>query len=146
MNWKIITVGRPALPWAREAAADYLQRLTRTNKVELVHLKEASPEQAEKQMLAASQNGLRIVLDERGRTMRSRDLAAWIQRQELSGTKRCHLLIGGANGHGEALRQQADERWSLSTFTLQHELALVVLLEQLYRACTILRGEPYHRD
>ena len=56
-------------------------------------------------------------------------------------------MIAGvrADGHPEELRQAADETWSLSTMTLQHELALVVLLEQLYRAFSIQRGDPYHR-
>lgn len=146
MNWKIITVGKPALAWARDAVSDYHQRLGRTNKVELVYLKPDAPKQIEKQMLAASESSLRIVLDERGKAMRSRDLAGWIQRHELAGSKRCSLMIGGADGHGESLRQSADECWSLSSFTLQHELALVVVLEQLYRAYSIMRGEPYHRE
>jgi 23S rRNA (pseudouridine1915-N3)-methyltransferase len=61
------------------------------------------------------------------------------------GIKTISLLIGASDGHTKDLRSQADEVWSLSPLTLQHELALVVLLEQLYRAYTIKRGEPYHR-
>ena len=55
------------------------------------------------------------------------------------------LLIGGADGHSDELRDKADQIWSLSGFTMQHELAQVVLLEQIYRVHTILKGEPYHR-
>jgi 23S rRNA (pseudouridine1915-N3)-methyltransferase len=59
--------------------------------------------------------------------------------------KRVALLIGGADGHSPVLRGAADHVLSLSAFTLQHELALVVLLEQIYRVHTLLKGEPYHR-
>ena len=59
--------------------------------------------------------------------------------------KNVSFLIGGSDGHSSELRNCCDEIWSLSAMTMQHELALVVLLEQLYRAYTIKRGEPYHR-
>jgi 23S rRNA (pseudouridine1915-N3)-methyltransferase len=59
--------------------------------------------------------------------------------------KEVSFLIGGADGHDPAVRHAADLVWALSPLTLQHELALVVLLEQLYRAYSIKRGEPYHR-
>ena len=60
--------------------------------------------------------------------------------------KKLTFLIGGADGHPPELRERCDETWSLSKLTMQHELALVVLLEQLYRVFTIKRGEPYHRE
>ena len=60
--------------------------------------------------------------------------------------KKVAFLIGGADGHPPELRERCDEIWSLSRMTMQHELALVVLLEQLYRVFTIKRGEPYHRE
>jgi len=56
------------------------------------------------------------------------------------------FILGGANGHDQSLLERADFLWSLGPLTLQHELALVVTLEQLYRARTILAGHPYHRD
>ena len=64
----------------------------------------------------------------------------------MLGKRDIALLIGGADGHTAEVRQAADWVWSLSQLTLQHELALVVLLEQLYRAYTIKAGTPYHRD
>lgn len=86
-----------------------------------------------------------MALDERGRTLSSGNFANWIGRQELAGRKRISILIGGADGHDELVRSAADEIWSLSAMTLQHELAQVVFLEQLYRAYAILRRAPYHR-
>jgi 23S rRNA (pseudouridine1915-N3)-methyltransferase len=111
-----------------------------------VVVKEGPREQVEAQLLQASAGGLRLILDERGKALRSLELADWIRRRDLEGVKRASLLIGGADGHSEALRAQADACWTLSAFTLQHEVALVVLAEQLYRAYSILRGEPYHRE
>jgi 23S rRNA (pseudouridine1915-N3)-methyltransferase len=146
MHWKIITVGKPALPWARAALDEYLRRLKRAVRVEHVIVKEGPREQVENQLLRASMNSLRIVLDERGRARRSTELARWIQDHELCGTKQASLIIGGADGHSAAFRELANECWTLSSFTLQHEIALVVLVEQLYRAYSIIKGEPYHRE
>jgi 23S rRNA (pseudouridine1915-N3)-methyltransferase len=86
------------------------------------------------------------VLDEQGKQVTSRELARKLSDWELGRTKAVAFLIGGADGHSDELRRTADWCWSLSPLTLQHELALVVLLEQLYRARCINAGTPYHRD
>lgn len=145
MKWQIISIGKPALPWARLAVEDYTQRIRRVAQVEMSFLRQGTNAQNASRSLEASAGTLRVVLDERGRQMGSVDLARWIGKQEMAGRKAVSLLIGGADGHADEVKQSADELWSLSTMTLQHELALVVLLEQLYRAFTIQRGEPYHR-
>lgn len=146
MNWKIITVGKPSLSWAKSGVDDYLRRLSRTIKIEWVVVREGVEEAVTKRMLEASEGCKRVVLDERGEAWRSIELAGWISQQEQVGVKRAALLIGGANGHSKAVRAAADVCWSLSALTLQHELALLVVMEQLYRAGTIQRGEPYHRE
>lgn len=146
MQWRLITVGKPSLPWARSGMEDYLARLRRVTKFEHLVVREGSQELVEQAMMSASQGGLRIVLDERGKMRRSLELAQWVEDKQIRGVKRVSLMIGGANGHSEQMRAAADECWSLSTFTLQHEIALVVLAEQIYRAHSILRKEPYHRE
>jgi 23S rRNA (pseudouridine1915-N3)-methyltransferase len=146
MQWKLITVGKPALPWAKAALEDYLYRLKRVTRIEYVVIKEGPRDQVETQLLSASEESLRIILDERGKSRRSLELARWIEQHDLRGTKRASLIIGGADGHSEKFREQADECWTLSSYTLQHEIALVVLAEQIYRAYTIMRKEPYHRE
>lgn len=88
----------------------------------------------------------RIVLDERGDHVNSRALAKKVTEWEMQGPRDFAVLVGGADGHTEELRQAAGWTWSLSKLTLQHELALVVAMEQLYRAYTIKAGLPYHRD
>ena len=67
-------------------------------------------------------------------------------RWENRSIPKCALLVGGADGWDEAMRKKADLLWSLGSLTLQHEMALLVALEQIYRACTIKAGTPYHRD
>lgn len=146
MHWKLITVGKPSLPWARAALEDYLGRLKRAARVEHVVVKEGPRDSVELSLLQASEGALRIILDERGSALRSLELAAWVEGQQLRGTKKAALIIGGADGHSAGFRQKAHVCWSLSSFTLQHEVALVVMAEQLYRAYSILRKEPYHRE
>lgn len=146
MHWKIITIGKPALSWAKSGAGDYLQRLRRHGQVEWRSLRDGTRTQVTQRMLEASADCMRVVVDERGCGWRSLELAEWVRKRELDGVKRVALLIGGADGHSEELRKRADLCWSLSPLTLQHEVALLVVLEQLYRAGTILRGEPYHRE
>jgi 23S rRNA (pseudouridine1915-N3)-methyltransferase len=145
MKWLIITVGKPALPWARDAAADYLRRVSRWADVEHKVVREGDSASVSKRMLEASQDTWRIVLDEKGKSISSAAFAGWIDKQNLAGRKRVSFLIGGADGHSPEIRAAANEVWSLSTLTLQHELALVIFLEQLYRGYSILHGTPYHR-
>ena len=145
MKWKIITIGKPALSWARAAVDDYLHRVQRMIQIEMMPLRDGTQSQVALRALDASDGAWRIVLDERGRQLGSVPFAKWIENQELNSRKCTAFLIGGADGHPPEVRAAADETWSLSAMTLQHELALVVLMEQIYRACTILRGGPYHR-
>jgi len=87
-----------------------------------------------------------VVLDERGETLSSRELADKIRVWQDSGVGTVAFLIGGANGHSDALRRRADLKLSFGRMTLPHMLMRVVLAEQIYRAKTILDGHPYHRD
>jgi 23S rRNA (pseudouridine1915-N3)-methyltransferase len=143
---RILVAGKPSLAYAKSGVAEYLKRLTRYGKHELVHLKAGDPESVSQALLERSQGTYRIALDERGDTL---DTVTWAKRfetLELRGDiKAASFLIGASDGHTSALREQADEVWCLSKLTLQHELALVVLLEQIYRVATFQRGEPYHR-
>jgi 23S rRNA (pseudouridine1915-N3)-methyltransferase len=97
-------------------------------------------------LMLRSKAMFRIVLDERGEEVPSRGLAKKISEFEMHGKRDVAVLIGGADGHTEQVREAAGWMWSLSKLTLQHECALVLVLEQLYRAYTIKAGLPYHRD
>ncbi len=102
--------------------------------------------EAEAKVLLASLSprALVIALDERGRSFRSEEWARWLLRA-LEEREEVSFLLGGAYGLAPQVLNRADLRLSLSPFTLGHEIALLVFLEQLYRAFTILSGEPYHK-
>ncbi len=88
----------------------------------------------------------RIVLDERGKALTSQAFSNLLRDIRDRGEGTTAFLIGGADGHGEAARQQSRQSISLGPMTLPHGLARIVLVEQIYRAVTILSGHPYHRD
>lgn len=146
MNWKIFAAGKPALAYAKSGIEEYLKRLKRGANVELVYLKAGDSESVSRDLLARSEGTFRIALDERGRDWTTSNLVEKINDWEMDpGIKTISLLIGASDGHTKELRSKSNAVWALSPLTLQHELALVVLLEQIYRAYSIKRGEPYHR-
>lgn len=156
MKLRVIVVGRDRGDALCDVASDYLTRLGRVFPTTLVEVKEeparsSNPvdrvraieaERLEKALLP----GERVVaLDERGKEHTSVELAQRMSRWADEGRSSVAFLIGGPNGLDPALVAKADERWALSRLTLPHRLARVLLAEQLYRATTIMRGEPYHK-
>lgn len=87
-----------------------------------------------------------ILLDERGKNLSSPELAQWIQQKANASAKRLVFLVGGAFGVDEAVMKRADFTWSLSRLVFPHMLVRLILSEQVYRACTILRNEKYHHS
>jgi len=87
-----------------------------------------------------------VLFDERGRELTSRELSAFIERKSVSLAHNLVFVIGGPYGFSKAIYDRADMLMSLSKMTFPHELARLVVVEQLYRAGTISRGEPYHHD
>lgn len=146
IRWHLLTVGKPRLAYARAGADEYLGRLKKFTTVRWLPQKAAAGPRESQALLGASTGMFRVALDERGTSWSSRELAGRVGDWELGGRRDVALLIGGADGHTTELRDAADVLWSLSTLTLQHELALVVVVEQLYRAYTLRAGLPYHRD
>jgi 23S rRNA (pseudouridine1915-N3)-methyltransferase len=143
VKFRILAVGKPKLQHAADGIADYQRRLTRSCDLGIEYLKEKDET---KQLLEKSAGTYRIALDERGERLTTAQLVQRIDALELRGdVKTASFLIGGSDGHPEKLRSESNLVLSLSSLTLQHELALVILLEQLYRVHTIKRGEPYHR-
>jgi 23S rRNA (pseudouridine1915-N3)-methyltransferase len=146
MRWHILAIGKPKLAYAKAGIEEYVTRLSGYTQVEFTSLKSGSRAQESAALLERSAGHFRIVLDERGEQVSSKALADKIGAWEQGRVKSVALLIGGAEGHTEALRAAAGWSWSLSRLTLQHELALVVALEQIYRAYSIKAGAPYHRE
>ena len=128
---------------AEDALAEFVTRLGHYATVEqLTFLTEAALFQSlEKSTRAPTRL---ILLDARGRTLSSEDFATWIGRERDSGAQHLHFAIGPADGWSAASRQRADLLLSFGPMTFPHELARVMLAEQLYRAFTILAGHPYH--
>ncbi len=152
MRYHIVAVGALKRGFYAEGATFYLKRLRAFGKVEVSEVKEsrASLPEAKRlesaQLLRVAQGGYRVALDEGGRLFGSAALAEHVAKLELRGVSSLSLLLGGAAGHSPDLEQSVDETWSLSPLTLPHDLARLVLLEQLYRVETIRAGHPYHRE
>ncbi len=151
----IISVGKPKLPHWQSAVKDYLQRLERSWQIKLVTTRESSEQAPEERnrregahLLAAlartGQPFLSIAMHEGGEQYSSRQfsellLSCWEKENRIP----C-FIIGGPYGLCPEVLQETERRLSLSPMTFPHELALVLLLEQLYRADNIMRGTPYH--
>ena len=145
MKWRLLTVGKPALAYAKAGREEYLGRLAKFAPVEHLTVKTSDKTRESADLLARSEGCFRVVLHERGTAVTSRQLAAKVDEWRLA-ARPVAIIVGGSDGHSQPLLDAADFLWSLGPLTLQHELALVVALEQLYRARTILAGHPYHRD
>ncbi len=86
-----------------------------------------------------------VLLDEHGKEMRSIDYARWLQQRSMN-ARRLVFVIGGPYGFSPAVYARADEKLSLSMMTFSHQMVRLIFTEQLYRACTIIKGEPYHHE
>lgn len=142
---RILAVGKVRKDWVREGIALYARRLPG---LAIVELKDANPAREAAAIRAELRQGEQlVVLSEEGQTLGSRALATRLSALQASGeASRLAFAIGGADGLEPALRAEASWRLSLSPLTFPHELARLLLLEQLYRAQSILQGSPYHRD
>lgn len=96
-------------------------------------------------LAAIPDRGHTVVLDERGRSFDSLKFARWLERLTIDSPHGVHFVVGGDLGLDESARKRADTLLSLSAMTLPHQIARVVLLEQIYRACTLMRNIPYHK-
>lgn len=147
MRIRLIVAGKPALAYARAGVDEYLKRLSRFSSYELVTVRAGSSDEVSTRLLERSDGCHRIALDERGVSIGTRAFATRLGELAARGDiKTTAFLIGAADGHNDALRAASDLLLALSPFTLQHELALLVLLEQLYRVESLQSGWPYHRD
>ncbi len=152
----LIAVGTPKSPTLAAAIAEYESRIRHYFKFEATEVRpvalrrggdEDDVARKESEALLARVPGeLAVVaVDERGEAWSSVRLAAYLEKLGVEGRDGAAFLVGGPAGLSEELRRRADRVVALSRLTLPHELARLVLAEQIYRAGTILRGEPYHR-
>jgi len=148
MRVRVIWPGKTRNAHFRALINDYLKRLTHFVRCEITELRETrGPERVasiDKDSKRIS-DAITVLLDPDGNEWSSRELAAQIERWENSGIKEVAFIVGGPNGASPELSSRADKRWSLSRLTLTHEMARVLLLEQLYRAYTIIQRLPYQK-
>lgn len=151
MRYRVVAVGKPGRRFVAEGCRFYAERLGKLAPLETVEVREGrgvDPDTVRSKEAAALRShcsGHVVALDELGDAWTSERLAAHVAELELRGVSRISLLIGGAAGLDPALRDEADARWRLSDLTLPHDLARLLLLEQLYRVETVRAGHPYHR-
>lgn len=153
MKLHFVWIGKTKDRHCASLIAEYLDRIKRFAPHEVSELKEQGSGD-EKRIIAAEsvkllgaieKDDFVVLLDERGRELSSPQLAEFINARQQDGIKRLAFVIGGFAGVSDELRQRANLQLSLSRMTLTHELARVVLTEQIYRAFTILAGLPYHK-
>ena len=156
MRLLIIAVGTRMPRWVDEAFSDFAKRMPRECPIELVELK-AEPRSSGKtpeQMMAAEAERIRaalparcrlVILDERGEDLGTKALAQRLERWQEGGED-VALVIGGPDGLAPPLKQAAAEKLRLSSLTLPHAMVRVLLAEALYRAWSVTRNHPYHRE
>lgn len=144
MKLKIAWIGKTKSAAIRSLTEDYLQRISHYAPIESaeLHSEAALLKQLEKS--AARTSPFVVLLDSRGRELTSEQFADFLRQHQDRGTQLLVFAVGAADGFTPAARAAASETISLGRMTLPHELARVVLVEQIYRAFTILTGHPYH--
>jgi len=152
MRLRIIWTGKTRDARLRALVDDYAGRLSHFVRCEVTELRElgradkSGIERETKRISDALRPGaVTVLLDSEGAEWTSQQLAAQVQSWEGSGVKEVAFVIGGPNGLAGDFKSRADKRWSLSRLTLTHEMARVLLFEQLYRAYTIIHGLPYQK-
>lgn len=152
MKCRVIWSGKTRDPWIKEGIREYGGRISRYMPMTIDELKDekdaASEEgrrrEGERLLKQLSPQTILVALDERGEQMDSRRFAECIARYRDNGIPELAFAIGGAYGFSDQVRMRADRLLSLSPMTFTHQMVRPFLLEQIYRACTILNNEPYH--
>jgi len=156
MQFDLIAIGKRMPVWVDSAFTEYSKRLPKKINFNLVEItparrgKNINSEQLkkieeEKINISIANNSLVIVLDEKGKLKNSLEISielqTWIDNQQ-----HVSILIGGADGLNSSIKNKADEIWSLSKMTLPHNLVRIIIIEQIYRAWSIINRHPYHRE
>lgn len=158
MKFSILTIGKLKEAYLRDGVAEFVKRLRPYGGVTITELNESKigdkpsdadrqhvvEEEGERLLKLVNNRSWLVVLDVYGKTMSSEALAAKVAELELDGISEMTFVIGGAFGVSEKLQNAARLRLSFSPMTFTHQMVRLLLVEQLYRACKINRGEPYH--
>lgn len=156
MKTLLILVGKTTDKHFQTGISDYVERISHYMTFELVTIPEIKNTKSltgEQQKTAEGELILKqlqpsdtvILLDEHGRELRSIELARWLE-QKRNTARRLIFVIGGPYGFSSEVYSRADEELSLSKMTFSHQMVRLIFTEQIYRACTIIKGEPYHHE
>ena len=151
----VLSVGKIATSWIQEGIQLFETRVVRYVKyssliipdiknAKSLSLDSLKDEEGKAILQNINSSDFVVLLDEKGKEQTSVEFAQWIQKQMNTGRKRLLLIIGGPFGFSDAVYTRADSKIALSKMTFTHEMAKLILTEQIYRALTILKGEPYH--
>ncbi|MBE0598877.1 MAG: 23S rRNA (pseudouridine(1915)-N(3))-methyltransferase RlmH [Desulfuromonadales bacterium] len=155
MKLRLVCIGRVSEPWLQQGVEEYTSRIRRYLPLEIVEMKEEPGGRKPDPRLLREGEGERLLakipagafvvgLEERGNAVASEALSALLGRHMVEGTSAMCWILGGPYGLSESVRQRSNLLLSLSPMTFTHQMARLILLEQLYRGLTILRNEPYH--
>jgi 23S rRNA (pseudouridine1915-N3)-methyltransferase len=140
MRLQLVMLGKTRRPEFRTSIDDYVQRISRYAPIEVIELRES---EAALKRFAFDQPSTVVLLDNAGKSLDSNGFAKWLGEHRDRSTRQLIFVCGGAEGFPEDIRRQAHQQLSLSAMTYSHELARVMLAEQLYRAFAILAGSAY---
>jgi 23S rRNA (pseudouridine1915-N3)-methyltransferase len=142
MKLHIITVGKPKLEYAQRGWEEYYKRLQHYHQLRTTHLSDKYNDT--EHLLAASESSYRVALVKEGQQLSNEQLATFLEKRALE-SREVSFIVGGPDGLPQEVLDTCDYRLSFGKLTLPHDLAMVVLLETLYRSSTISAGQPYHR-
>jgi 23S rRNA (pseudouridine1915-N3)-methyltransferase len=149
----VLTVGKPSRGWSQTAVEDYERRLRRWDGVDSLWVKAelyrgdvdaVRDAEASRVRGHVHERDVLVLMDERGRDLDTHEFTSLIENARINSVQRLLFAIGGAYGHAHSLAPSAQHVIRLSSMVLNHEVARVVLYEQIYRAYTLIHGVPYH--
>ncbi len=155
MKIRVLCIGKTNVSFAKEGQEEYLKRLRHYCNLEWLELPDPKKVDRKDQAALKQKEGERfleqiqandrvILLDEQGKEMSSERFAGWMNEHQIYQQQDLVFVIGGAYGFSDAMRQRSNGSISLSKMTFNHQMVRAIFLEQVYRAFTIIRGEPYH--
>ena len=156
MQFDLIAIGKRTPVWVDSAFNEYSKRLPKNinfNLIEIIPAKRCKNISSEKLRKieeekineSIANNSFVIALDEKGKSKNSRELSVELQKW-IDNQQHVSILIGGADGLSSSIKNKANEIWSLSEMTLPHSLVRIIIIEQIYRAWSIISRHPYHRE
>lgn len=148
MKCLILTVGKEKHELTDDILRHFETRILRYLPLEWVYVEHMSTKEKEGEKIVSllKKEDYVVLLDEKGRGMKSEEFAELIENRMVDSTRRMVFVIGGAYGVSDAVQSRANYTWKLSSLVFPHMLVRIILIEQLYRAMTILRGEKYHHE